>query len=230
MTRLPDFDDRLRCGAERRGGAAAAAGAVAPARDASGIRVRAVNVGLAAPLDLGGGRTVLSGIRKSPVAAPVMARALGLDGDEQADPSVHGGLQKAVYAYPQEHLGFWRGERQARGLGRIDQDMPPGFMGENLSLEGLPEQQVWVGDALRFEGSDCVLRVTGPREPCGKLGIVMGFAAAGRVMVRSARCGFYLAVDTPGWLAAGMRVQLVPGARALSIPAAVRAKWAKHRS
>lgn len=197
---------------------------------AGDIRVCSVNVGLAAPLPIEGGRTLLSGIRKAPLAAPVMARALGLDGDEQADLSAHGGLQKAVYAYPREHLGFWCRERQARGVGQPDETLPLGFMGENLTLAGLLEQDLWVGDTLRFEGSDCVLRVTGPREPCGKLGVVMGFAAAGRVMVRTARCGFYLAVEVPGLLAAGMCVRLMPGSRALSIPEAVRAKWAKHQN
>jgi len=194
------------------------------------VRVRSVSVGLAAPLPIGGGRTLLSGIRKAPAGGPVMAAALGLAGDEQADLSVHGGLRKAVYAYPSEHLPFWAEQRHAHGAAPQDEALPPGFMGENLLLEGLLEHQVWVGDTLRFEGSDCVLRVTGPREPCGKLGVVMGFAAAGRVMVRTGRCGFYLAVDTPGMLAAGMRLRLVPGTRALSIPEAIWAKWARHRN
>lgn len=195
-----------------------------------GARLRSVSVGLAAPLPIGAGRTLLSGIRKAPVDGAVMAAALGLAGDEQADLSVHGGLRKAVYAYPIEHLPFWVAQRRAHGAAAQEEVLPPGFMGENLLLEGLLEHQVWVGDTLHFEGSDCVLRVTGPREPCGKLGVVMGFAAAGRVMVRTGRCGFYLAVDTPGMLAAGMRLRLVPGARALSIPEAIRGKWAKHRN
>ena len=192
-------------------------------------RVLSVNVGAACPLRVGE-RSVLSGICKVPVVGPVWARALNLDGDEQADLSVHGGLQKAVYAYPVEHLAFWRHERQARGASLFDEELPPGFMGENLTLAGLLEQELWVGDRLRFEGSEVLLRVTAPREPCGKFIVVMGFAEAARVMVRSARCGFYLAVETPGPLAAGMRLHVEPGARALSIPDAIRAKWAKHRT
>ena len=192
-------------------------------------RVLSVNVGAARPLRVGE-RSVLSGIRKTPVAGPVWARALNLDGDEQADLGVHGGLQKAVYAYPVEHLAFWRHERQARGASLFDEELPPGFMGENLSITGLLERDVWIGDTLRFDGSDCVLRVTAPREPCGKFCAVMGFAEAARVMVREARCGFYLAVDTPGELQAGMPLHLTPGQRGLSLVEAVHAKWAKHRN
>ena len=127
-----------------------------------------VNIGAAARLPVPGGRTVLSAIRKTPVEAPVVVGPLGLAGDEQADLSVHGGLQKAVYAYPVEHLAFWRAERARQGVVTADQPLPPGFMGENLTLTGLVEREAWIGDLLRFEGSDCVLRVTGPREPCGK--------------------------------------------------------------
>ena len=102
-------------------------------------------------------------------------------------------------------------------------------MGENLLLEGLLEDRLWVGDTLRLDGSTCVLRVTGPREPCYKFCAVMGFAEAARVMVREGRCGFYLAVDEPGELRAGMAVRVTPGQRGLSVMQAVQAKWAKHR-
>lgn len=192
-------------------------------------RIVAVSRALAAPLRVGGGRTVPSGIGKRAVDGPVAVRALGLEGDEQADLSVHGGLNKAVYAYPAEHLPFWRDERAARGLTLFDEALPPGFMGENLLVEGLLESEVWVGDTLHFAGSDCVLRVTAPREPCGKFAAVMGFAEAGRLMVQHACCGWYLAVEAPGELAAGMSATLEPGQRGLSIADAIRGKWAKHR-
>ena len=188
-----------------------------------------VNIGAAARLPVPGGRTVLSAIRKTPVEAPVVVGPLGLAGDEQADLSVHGGLQKAVYAYPAEHLAFWRAERARQGVVAADQPLPPGFMGENLTLTGLVEREAWIGDLLRFEGSDCVLRVTGPREPCGKLAAVMGVGVAGRLMVQRGISGFYLAVDAPGELAAGLAVHLEPGPRRLSVLDALRAKWAKHR-
>ncbi len=202
----------------------------AVATGAGAIVIQSVNVGAAAKLAVGNGRTVLSGIRKTPASGPVAVRALGLAGDEQADLSIHGGLSKAVYAYPAEHLAFWQAERRERGVSLFDEALPPGFMGENLTLHGLVETQVFIGDTLRFDGSACVLRVAAPREPCGKFVAVMGFAQAAQVMVRSARCGFYLAVDTPGELQAGMAVRVTPGARSYSIPDAIHAKWAKHRN
>ncbi|HOB66983.1 MOSC domain-containing protein [Ottowia sp.] len=192
-------------------------------------RIRSVNRALAAPLRLPGGRSVLSGIGKRPVAGPVAVGKLGLQGDEQADLNVHGGLHKAVYAYPAEHYAAWHAQRRAHGVSLFDEALPPGFLGENLTIEGLLETEVWVGDTLRFDGSACVLRVTAPREPCGKFIAVMGYAEAARQMVREARCGWYLAVDEPGELAPGMAMTLQPGRRALSILDAIRAKWARHR-
>ncbi|MBP7453364.1 MAG: MOSC domain-containing protein [Ottowia sp.] len=193
------------------------------------VRILSVNVGAAARVSVGN-RTVLSGIRKTPVPGPVAVRPLGLAGDEQADLSVHGGLHKAVYAYPSEHLPFWQAQRREGGASLFDEALPPGFMGENLTLAGLLEDAVFIGDTLTFDGSDCVLRVTAPREPCGKFVAVMGLPTAARTMVREARCGFYLAVEVPGAVQAGMAVQLHPGARSYSIPDAIRAKWAKHRN
>ena len=192
-------------------------------------RLLSVNIGAARLLRVGG-RTVLSGIRKSPVDGPVAVGALGLAGDEQADLNVHGGLQKAVYAYPSEHLPYWQAARRAGGASLFDEALPAGFMGENLTICGLLESDVWIGDTLHVDGSGCVLRVTAPREPCGKFGAVMGFAEAGRVMVREARCGFYLAVDAPGALQTGAALRVVPGRRGLSVADAVRAKWARHRT
>ncbi|QTD45596.1 MOSC domain-containing protein [Ottowia testudinis] len=192
-------------------------------------RVLQVCVGAVRPLRVAG-RTLLSGIGKAPVDGPVQAGPLGLAGDEQADLNVHGGLQKAVYAYPAEHLAFWQAARRERGVSLFDEALPPGFMGENLLVEGLLESDVWIGDELRAAGSSCVLRVTAPREPCGKWAAVMGFAEAGRLMVREARCGFYLAVDVPGPLQAGAALHVVPGRRGLSVAGAIRAKWARHRN
>ena len=192
-------------------------------------RVRAVCVGRAERLRVGA-RTLLSGIRKTGVEGPVAAGPLGLAGDEQADLAIHGGLHKAVYAYPAEHLAFWRAARRAHGASLFDEALPPGFMGENLLVEGLREDALWIGDRLHVEGSSCVLRVTAPREPCGKFIAVMGFAEAARLMVREARCGFYLAVQVPGELRAGAALRLLPGTRGLSVAEAVRAKWARHRN
>lgn len=191
------------------------------------VRVLSVNVGAAAPLHVPGGRRVLSGIRKHPAPGPVAAAPLGLAGDEQADLSVHGGLHKAVYAYPSEHLPYWQQARAAAGLDGAP--LPPGFMGENLTLAGLLESQVWVGDELHAQDSTCVLRVTAPRQPCYKLTAVMGLRDAAQRMVRQAICGFYLAVDVPGPLCAGQTLHLRPGPRRLGMAEAIAAQWAKHR-
>ncbi|MEO6856351.1 MAG: MOSC domain-containing protein, partial [Rhodoferax sp.] len=164
------------------------------------MQLASVNVGNARPL-LAGGRRVLSGIGKQAVAGPVALGPMGLAGDEQADRRVHGGLDKAVYAYPAAHYAFWRAQRQAQAVSLFDEDLPPGFMGENLTLHGLLEAEVWVGDRLHFP--DCSLRVTEPRQPCFKLNAVMGYAEAARDMLRSGACGFYLAVDASGSIAAG---------------------------
>lgn len=171
-------------------------------------------------------RSVLTAIHKRPVTGPVAVLPLGLVGDEQADLSVHGGLDKAVYAYPSEHYAFWREARAQAGVTGIDDALPWGSMGENLSLQGLLETEVWVGDVLRF--AQCALRVTQPREPCYKFDAAMGFSTAAKAMARHGGCGFYLAVLQPGSLCAGESFELCPGARRLSVTESFQAKMFKH--
>lgn len=161
------------------------------------------------------GQTVLSGINKRAVAGPVAAHAMGLIGDEQADLSVHGGLSKAVYAYPHEHYAFWQTVRAQAGAAAPDDELPSGSMGENLTLQGLLENQVWIGDVLRF--ANCELAVSEPRFPCFKFNAVMGFKHAAKMMTESGWCGFYLAVRTPGTLMPGEAFELIPGPREVGI-------------
>ncbi len=189
------------------------------------VRLTSVNVARALPL-MAGGRKVLSGIGKRAVPGPVKVHRMGLDGDEQADLSVHGGLDKAVYAYPGEHYAYWESQRQAHGVSLFGEPLPPGFAGENLTLQDLLEHQVWVGDELHFGA--VVLRVTEPRQPCFKFAAVMGYEGASRDMLPSARCGFYLSVLQPGVVCAGDSGTLVPGRRALAVPDAFAAKRARH--
>ncbi|MBE0472997.1 MOSC domain-containing protein [Rhodoferax sp.] len=172
------------------------------------------------------GRSVLTAIHKQPVCGPVAVMPLGLAGDEQADGSVHGGLDKAVYAYPSEHYPFWQQARADAGQADIDTSLPWGSIGENLSLAGLLETEVWVGDVLQF--AHCALRVTQPREPCYKFNAAMGFNTASRRMAQRGCCGFYLAVDEPGTLQAGEVFELVPGPRRLGIPEMFKARMFKH--
>ena len=165
---------------------------------------------------------------KGAVSGPVAVGPLGLAGDEQADLSVHGGLSKAVYALPSEHLAWWQQQRQARGVTLFDEALAPGYLGENLSLQGLSEHEVFIGDILRFD--EVTLRVTQPREPCSKFNAVMGYAQAAKDMVQSSRSGFYLTVDVAGLLRAGESFELLPGPRATSIAQALGYKSRKHLS
>ena len=192
---------------------------------AHGLTLLHVNRGACQMLRVGE-RSVLSAIAKATVAGPVPVGRLGLEGDEQADPSVHGGLDKAVYAYPAEHLALWQAKRREHGVSLWDEMLPPGFVGENLTLQGLLEAQVWVGDELHFP--DCVLRVTAPREPCYKFNAVMGYSQAARDMMLAGCCGFYLAVKQGGTIEAGQCCTLVPGQRGLSIAEAFQARRIKH--
>jgi len=172
-----------------------------------------------------GDRTIRSAIHKQAVSGPVAVGPLGLAGDEQNDLSVHGGLSKAVYALPQQHLAWWSARRQQTSL--LDDAFVPGQLGENLCLQGIDEQGVFMGDRLRFAGG-VVLRVTEPRQPCSKFNAVLGYERAGKDMVQSGRCGFYLAVEVPGTLSANEAFVLEPGARQTSIAQALQHKAFKH--
>lgn len=187
--------------------------------------LRSVQIGQARRA-LIGGRVVMTAIRKAAVEGPVVVQPLGLVGDEQVDLSVHGGLEKAVYAYPSEHYAFWQDRRAEAGLAEIDADLPFGSMGENLSLSGLLETEVWVGDVLEF--ANCTLRVEQPREPCFKFNAAMGFNTAVKSMAQSGFCGFYLSVQRPGSLQAGEAFALHQGPRRISVVERFNAKMFKH--
>jgi MOSC domain-containing protein YiiM len=154
----------------------------------STLRVVSVNVGLPREVDWHG-RTVRTSIWKSPVAGP----------DQQSDLSVHGGTEKAVYAYPSEHYEHWR--RELPG-----QDLPWGSFGENLTTEGLLEPDIRIGDRLRVGAAELV--VTQPRMPCFKLGIRFGRDDMVKLVLRIGRSGFYLAVLQEGEVAAGDPIEI----------------------
>ena len=190
------------------------------------MKVTSVNVGRSRPLLLGGA-SVPSAIGKAPAAGPVAVRALGLDGDEQADPAAHGGLAKAVYAYPSEHLPFWSTVLAQAGAAPWGAPVSPGRLGENLTLAGLLETQVWIGDVLRFPR--CALAVSEPRHPCAKFNAAMGFPQASRMMVQSGWCGFYLGVLEPGTIQAGDAFRLEPGPRDVRVDELFRATASSRR-
>lgn len=191
------------------------------------MRIVSVNVARASAIEIQG-RRVLTAIGKRPVAGAVAVRPLNLDGDEQADLSVHGGLSKAVYAYPIEHYPFWQTVRAQAGVAAWDEVLPHGALGENLTIEGLLESQVWVGDLLRFP--DCELLVSEPRYPCFKLNAAMGFNQAVKLMAANAWCGYYLAVRTGGTLTAGDSFELIPGPREVGIQELFRSRMARAKS
>ncbi len=157
------------------------------------MRITSVNVGLPAELATRDG-VVMSGIVKRPVEGAVRVGATNLEGDGQADLSVHGGVDMAVYAYPAEHYPAW-----ARELGR--DDLAPGFFGENLTIEGLTEDGVRIGDRLR--AGTALLEVSQPRLPCFKLAARSGEPAIAKMMMRGGRTGWYLRVVEEGVVTAG---------------------------
>jgi MOSC domain-containing protein YiiM len=189
-------------------------------------RLVSVNVSLAQPLTIND-QPVMTGIAKRGVAGPVEARPLGLVGDEQADLTVHGGLSKAVYAYPIEHYPFWQTVRAQARVAEWGEALAPGALGENLTLRGVLENEVWIGDVLRF--ADCELAVSEPRFPCFKFNAVMGFNQAAKLMTANAWCGFYLAVRHPGVLQAGEAFELIPGPREVGISELFRARVSPGR-
>lgn len=184
--------------------------------------VTSVNTGRAAPREING-RRVMTAIAKQPATGPVAVGPLGLAGDEQADLSVHGGLSKAVYAYPAEHYAFWQTVRAQARVSLWDEPLPPGSVGENLTVQGLEEAKLWIGDRLVLPGG-CVLAVSEPRMPCFKFGAALGFAQAGKLMSQSGYCGAYLAVIEPGTVQAGDLVQLQPGPREVNLRELFRAR------
>ncbi|QKQ72044.1 MOSC domain-containing protein [Nostoc sp. TCL240-02] len=163
------------------------------------MQVISVNVGLPREV-LWKGKTVTTGIFKEPVEGRVMMRSLNLDGDKQADLSVHGGKDKAVYAYPFEHYDYWR-----RKLPDID--LPWGMFGENLTTVGLLEDDVNIGD--RFQIGSAEVMVTQPRMPCYKLLIKFGRADIVKQFLDSRLTGFYFSVLQEGKIGNGDTFELI---------------------
>lgn len=163
------------------------------------MKVLSVNVSLPRTVHWKG-REVTTGIFKETVKGPVMLRRLDLDGDQQADLSVHGGPDKAAYVYPSEHYPFWK--RELPGM-----ELPPGMFGENFTTEGLDEENTHIGDRLRIGGA--VVAVTQPRTPCYKLGIKFGSDEMLKRFLASGRSGFYLAVVEEGPVEAGDTIEFI---------------------
>ena len=161
------------------------------------MNILSVNISGAKQADYNG-RVVGTGIYKEPVAGPVQAGKLTLEGDRQVDHRYHGGEHKAVYAYPYEHYSYW-----AEQLGR--DDFSYGQFGENFTTEGVLETDVHIGD--RFRIGEALVEVTQPRVPCFKLGMKMEDPRFVQVFLRSGLSGFYLRVLEEGQVEAGNAIE-----------------------
>lgn len=163
------------------------------------MKLVSVNVGLVRVVSWRG-RNVTTGIFKEPVDGPVMLRTRNLEGDRQADLTVHGGLSKAVYVYPVEHYAYWRAELP-------DVALSFGMFGENFTTEGLLENDVDCGDRFRVGEAEVV--VTEPRLPCYKLAIRFGRPDIVKRFMRSGLSGFYFAVLKEGEVRAGDSIERI---------------------
>ena len=163
------------------------------------MRVLSVNVGVPRPVTYRG-KTVQTAIWKDPVAGRVAIVGDNLVGDRQADLRVHGGHDKAVYGYPSEHYAWWQTQLP-------DADLRWGAFGENLTVEGMLETDVRVGERFRIGTAE--LMVTQPRSPCFKLGIKFARPQIVKEFLRSERSGFYFAIVTPGEIGAGDAIERV---------------------
>ena len=163
-------------------------------------------------------KSVASAIHKKSISnlenlLPVEIYPLGVKGDEQANFSVHGGIEKAVYVYPAEHYAFWNDllSRETKKPTLLKH----GAIGENFTIEGLLETDVFIGDKLLI--GDLEFAVVKLREPCFKFNATLGYKGAVKAMLQSGFCGWYLRVLKTGTLAAGAQIIVAPGAREISI-------------
>ena len=163
------------------------------------MKLLSINVGVPREV-VANGRPVTTGIFKQPVSGRVFVRSLNIDGDRQADLTVHGGIDKAVYAYPHEHYAQWASE-----LGR--RDFVPGQFGENLTTTGLLEDDVRIGDVLAIASAR--FEVSQPRVPCYKLALRMEMPQFPKLFLQSQRTGFYLRVVQEGEIGAGDEISRI---------------------
>lgn len=187
-------------------------------------RILSISTGRVAALILpnlhkGPQKTTRSAIVKSPVSSlqdpqSIVCQTMALEGDQQANHSVHGGRDKAVYCYPAEHYPFWKGALKTTEdkLVRLNQH---GAFGENLTIEGLTEEKVYIVDVWQIEAVQ--LEIKAPREPCFKFNALMGDRLAGKKMFAKGLSGWYLSVLSPGVLRAGDQIKVISGPREKSI-------------
>ncbi len=158
-----------------------------------------INIGIPREVTYAEGRKFKTSLHKNPVKEKIFLNLMGFEGDQVADPVNHGGRDKAVCGYPANHYSIWEEE--------LSRDMPPASFGENLTIEGLTENQIHIGDIFRI--GEAEVQCTQPRQPCHKLTKIFGFPKlASRIQVLG-YCGYYFRVLKQGWLQAGMTVEQI---------------------
>jgi MOSC domain-containing protein YiiM len=191
------------------------------------IRLETISTGRVKPLwvrDSNELRSVMSGIDKRPVSTASQPTAIevsasGICGDEQADHLAHGGIEKALYVYPQEHYSHWTALLSLHRIRPIH--LEHGYFGENLTISGLLEDQVYIGDRFLMGCIECA--VTKLREPCYKFTAKTGFPRAAKEMLQTTKSGWYLRVMQAGFIQAGDEITVIAGPRHTSIAAQNRA-------
>jgi MOSC domain-containing protein YiiM len=163
------------------------------------MKILSLQVGVPRTVEVHGGQ-IITGIFKEPVAGRIPLRRLNLDGDRQADLTVHGGPYKAVYVYPHEHYAYWKSALPNR-------ELPLGVFGENFTTEGILESDAHVGDTFKVGTAE--VTVTQPRQPCYKLNVRFNDDHMVKRFLTSGRSGFYLSVTKPGEVAAGDEITLL---------------------
>ena len=189
------------------------------------MRILSISIGKVSPLfgishpDY---KMVKSAINKKSISnlenpKSVRIHNLGVEGDEQADLSVHGGIEKAIYAYPSEHYPFWKNLLNQET--NQPADLQYGAFGENFTIEGLTESEVFIGDVWRI--GEVELSVVKLREPCYKFNAKLGYKGSVKAMLQSGFCGWYLRVNRSGSLCAGLDIHIQPGSQTTSIASQV---------
>jgi MOSC domain-containing protein YiiM len=163
-------------------------------------------------------KSVASAIHKKSISTlenptPISITSLGVKGDEQADPSVHGGIEKAIYVYPAEHYAFWNTLLSRETKKSVE--LLHGGIGENFTIEGVLETEVFVGDRLQI--GELEFSVVKLREPCFKFNAAVRYKGASKAMLQSGFSGWYLRVLKTGTLSAGAQITVIPGPREISI-------------
>ncbi len=185
------------------------------------MKIVAVSIGKVAPLNnasFPNTKRLYSGIDKQPISSPletkrVFVDVLGVQGDERFERSLHGGVDQALYAYPMEHYDFW--QQLMLSYKKIQPTLSYGVFGENLTVKGFDESQVFIGDRWLI---GCVeLEVTKLREPCFKLNIKLNYTNASKAMLQSGKSGWYLKVHRSGFIQSGDLVEVIKGKANISI-------------